>query len=179
MKKYEKVTAKDACNSNSFKPNLSNVFSWKLFRVDNTRDLGYLTVLLQNLNGYSLGGAYLRIIFKCHFLHVAATWHLSLARLSTWWRKPNAGNDWSFCRFPNVRVEQEFSLEMVAPSFSNSQGTFPKNSLHQAEICIIFQGKMEHLATRCSPGINVNVHIVDYTYSNDIYLCTCLSSAWF
>ncbi len=133
----------------------------------------------KNLNGYSLGGAYLRIIFKCHFLHVAATWHLSLARLSTWWRKPNAGNDWSFCRFPNVRVEQEFSLEMVAPSFSNSQGTFPKNSLHQAEICIIFQGKMEHLATRCSPGINVNVHIVDYTYSNDIYFCTCLSSAWF
>lgn len=131
MKKYEKVTcklrtAKDTCTSNSSKPNFPMYFPENCSEL-NIEEISVASPYpCKNLNGYNLGRAYLRMMFKCHCLHVAATWHLSLAHLPSQ-RWTNAGKDSRvFCRLPNVKVEQEFSLEMVAPFVFQVKAPFPR-----------------------------------------------------
>lgn len=85
-------TAKDTCTSNSSKPNFPMYFPENCSEL-NIEEISVASPYpCKNLNGYNLGRAYLRMMFKCHCLHVAATWHLSLAHLPCQ-RWTNAGKD--------------------------------------------------------------------------------------
>ena len=152
-------TAKRYLHLQIFQAQLSHVFSWKLFRIEHRRDLGCLALPLQKSQriqfrqGVPSHDVQVPLSSCCSHL-TSLTCTSSQSKVDQRWKRFACFLSPSKCK-GGTGIQLGDGCTFCFPS----QGAFSKNSLHQAEIRIIFHGKIEHLATSCSLGINEKMSI--------------------